>query len=348
MKKTPKELGYYFPAEWEDHKATWLSFPHNTETWPQHKLERIYPVFYELIKLLSWEEEVHVNVQNTSMQEQILDELAKIAANIPQIFFHLHPTNDAWCRDYGPAFLINPYLVEKKVIVDWEFNAWGQKYPLYESDNRIPELIAKKLSLPIYKPQIVMEGGSLDFNGKGSVLTTKGCLLNKNRNLHLTIKQIEWALYDYYGVEQVLWLENGLVGDDTDGHIDNLARFVSEDTIITMIDKNKRSENYHILQDNLSQLKKMRLINGKQLNVIEVPMPSAIVEDGVILPASYANFYIANNLVIVPVYQQKQDQEAIEILEKCFPERKVIGLDSSDIIWGLGSFHCLTQQEPAL
>lgn len=346
MKKTPKELGYYFPAEWETHAATWLSFPHNLETWPKPKLEKIYPVFLQFIKLLSLHEEVHINVQNPEMKAWIEAELLKISADLSRVFCHLHPTNDAWCRDYGPAFLINPDLVEKKIIVDWEFNAWGQKYPLYENDNRIPSLVADFLKIPIYKTQIVMEGGSLDFNGKGSVLTTKSCLLNPNRNRRLTGKQIEWALYDYYGIEQVLWLENGLAGDDTDGHIDNLARFVNEDTVITMIDEDKKSDNYHGLKANLDRLKQIRLLNGKPLNIIEIPMPPKIVEDGVILPGSYANFYIANGLVIVPIYQTKNDEKALEILEKCFPDREVIGLNSRDIIWGLGSFHCLTQQEP--
>lgn len=346
MKKTPKELGYYFPAEWETHAATWLSFPHNLETWPQPKMEKVYPVFLDFIKTLSLHEHVHINVQNLEMKNWILRALEQRAADLSKVSCHLHPTNDAWCRDYGPAFLINPTLVEKKIIVDWEFNAWGQKYPLFENDNRIPTLIAEKLKIPIYKPQIVMEGGSLDFNGKGSVLTTKSCLLNTNRNVHLTIKQIEWALYDYYGVEQVLWLENGLAGDDTDGHIDNLTRFVNEDTIITMVEHDKNSENFHILKNNLEKLKKMRLINGKQLNIIEIPMPPKMIEDDVLLPGSYANFYIANDIVIVPIYQTDRDENALEILQDCFPGREVIGLNSRDIIWGLGSFHCLTQQEP--
>jgi agmatine deiminase len=191
-----------------------------------------------------------------------------------------------------------------------------------------------------------MEGGSVDFNGKGTILTTTACLLNKNRNPHLNQQQIETYLQNYYGAEQILWLGDGIVGDDTDGHIDDITRFVNEDTVVTVIEENRNDENYHILQENLQTLKTMRLLNGKQLNIIELPMPDAVVYDDQRLPASYANFYIGNAAVVVPTYQCDKDEKALEILQGCFPERKVIGIDSTDIIWGLGSFHCLSQQEP--
>ena len=193
-----------------------------------------------------------------------------------------------------------------------------------------------------------MEGGSVDFNGKGTVLTITACLLNKNRNPHLNQQQIEGYLQNYYGVEQVLWLGDGIVGDDTDGHIDDITRFVNEDTVVTVIEENKNDENYHILQENLQTLKTMRLLNGKQLNIVELPMPDAVYYDGQRLPASYANFYISNAAVVVPTYRCKNDDRALDILKACFPDRKVIGIDSTDIIWGLGSFHCLSQQEPAV
>jgi agmatine deiminase len=192
----------------------------------------------------------------------------------------------------------------------------------------------------------VMEGGSVDFNGKGTILTTTACLLNKNRNPHLNQQQIEEYLCNYYGAEQILWLGDGIVGDDTDGHIDDITRFVNEDTVVTVVEENKHDENYHILQENLKTLKTMRLLNGKQLNIIELPMPAPVIYEGQRLPASYANFYIGNAAVVVPTYRCANDDKALEILTQCFPDRKVVGVDSTDIIWGLGSFHCLSQQEP--
>jgi len=259
-------------------------------------------------------------------------------------FYHF-PTNDAWCRDHGPAFLINPEA-KQKVIVDWGYNAWGGKYPPFDLDDVIPAKIGERLGLPVYHPGIVMEGGSVDFNGRGTVITTTACLRNKNRNPQLNQQQIEGYLQNYYGVEQVLWLGDGIVGDDTDGHIDDITRFVNEDTVVTVIEENRNDENYHILQENLQTLKSMRLLNGKQLNIVELPMPEPVIYQDQRLPASYANFYIANSAVVVPTYRSKNDDKALAILQQCFPGRKVIGIDSTDIIWGLGSFHCLSQQEP--
>jgi agmatine deiminase len=209
-------------------------------------------------------------------------------------------------------------------------------------------LVAKHYRLPVYHPGIVMEGGSVDFNGKGTLITSSGCLLNKNRNPYLNREQIETYLREYYGVEQVLWVTEGIVGDDTDGHIDDTVRFVNEDTVIASVEENKADENYQLLQRNLTDLKKMRLLNGKQLNIVELPMPEKIIYKGQRLPASYANFYIANKAVIVPVFRSAKDEKALQILAECFPERKIVDIDSTDIIWGLGSFHCLSQQEPAV
>ncbi|HPH47324.1 MAG TPA: agmatine deiminase family protein, partial [Chryseolinea sp.] len=253
--------------------------------------------------------------------------------------------NDAWCRDHGPAFLINP-TEKKKMIVDWGYNAWGDKYPPYDLDDVIPTLIGNHFNIPVVHPGIVMEGGSVEFNGKGTLLTTTACLLNPNRNPHLNQKQIEEYLYNYYGVENILWLGDGIVGDDTDGHIDDLTRFVNEDTVVTIVEESKNDVNYHILQENLDTLKTLRLENGKQINIVELPMPSAVEYDGMRLPASYANFYIGNKYVIVPTFRDKNDDRALDILQQQFITRKVVGLDSTDIIWGLGSFHCLSQQEP--
>ena len=341
-----KLLGFHFPAEWAPHTATWLSWPHKEESWPG-KIATIYRPYCEFIRAVSEGELVRINVVNEQMAAFAKEQLLAVGADLKQIEFFEFPTNDAWCRDHGPAFLINNDI-KQKVIVDWGYNAWGDKYPPYDLDDVIPTKIAKHFNLPVYHPGIVMEGGSVDFNGRGTVLTTTACLLNENRNPHLNQQQIESYLQNYYGVEQVLWLGDGIIGDDTDGHIDDITRFTNEDTVVTVVEENKNDENYHILQENLATLKTMRLLNGKQLNIVELPMPDPVYYDGQRLPASYANFYISNAAVVVPTYRSKNDDKALDILTQCFPDRKVIGIDSTDIIWGLGSFHCLSQQEPSV
>ena len=342
---TPKEQGYLFPAEFAKHNATWLSWPHKEASWPG-KIEWIYPIYCQFIKFVAEGEKVNINVVDEAMKNKAMDHLQKAGADVANIQFFNHPTNDAWCRDHGPAFLINPKAEQKKIILDWGYNAWGGKYPPFDLDDNIPTLVGDRYKIPVVYPGIVMEGGSVDFNGKGTLLTTTSCLLNPNRNPQLNQQQIEAYLQNYYGVSNILWLGDGIVGDDTDGHIDDITRFVNEDTVVTVVEKNKHDENYAPLQENLKLLSKMKLENGKALNVIELPMPSPVVYDEQRLPASYANFYMSNKYVIVPTYRDKQDDRALDILQKCFSDRKVIGLDSWDIIWGLGSFHCLSQQEP--
>ena len=344
---TPREQGYYFPAEFAPHVATWLSWPHKEASWPG-KIHSIFPSYAQFIKELVKGEDVKINVANTAMQQFATQTLEKAGVDLSRVKFFLHPTNDAWCRDHGPAFLINPSAAQPKAIVDWGYNAWGDKYPPYDLDDVIPTLIARHYNYPVYYPGIVMEGGSVEFNGAGTVLTSTACLLNPNRNPHLTQAQIEEYLRAYYGVEQVLWVDEGIVGDDTDGHIDDTVRFVNEDTVLTVVETNRSDENYSLLQQNLKQLKSMRLSNGKQLNIVEIPMPEPLSYEGQRLPCSYANFYIANQSVIVPVFNSKNDDKALQLIEECFPGRQVIGIDSTDIIWGLGSFHCLSQQEPAV
>jgi agmatine deiminase len=343
--KTPREAGYYFPAEFARQSAMWLSWPHKEASWPG-KLESIYPVYARFIKLISEGQLVNINVSDEMMKQKALHYLQDAEVNLPNVNFFFHPTNDAWCRDHGPAFLVNPDAEVRKIIVDWGYNAWGGKYPPFDLDDDIPTRIAAHYNIPVIYPGIVMEGGSVDFNGRGTVLTTTSCLLNENRNPHLNQVQLEQYLTDYYGVSNVLWLCDGIVGDDTDGHIDDITRFVNEDTVVTVIEEDRRDENYQPLQDNRRTLSKMRLETGKQLNIVELPMPSAVVYEDMRLPASYANFYIANDYVIVPTFRDKNDDRALEILQQCFRGRKVVGLDSWDIIWGLGSFHCLSQQEP--
>lgn len=344
---TPKQLGYYFPAEFEPHVATWLSWPHKEASWPG-KIHSIYPYYCQFIKELTIGEKVCINVNDEPMKNFAIRQLQAGEVDLNRIEFFFHPTNDAWCRDHGPAFLINPKAEQKKIIIDWDYNAWGNKYPPFDLDDVIPTLIGKRYNVPVYNPGIIMEGGSVDFNGKGTLITSTICLLNENRNPHLNQKQIEENLYSYYGVEQILWVCEGIVGDDTDGHIDDTVRFVNEDTVLAVVEEKESDENYEPLQKNLKDLKQMRLMNGKQLNIVELPMPDGIIYEGQRLPASYANFYISNHAVIVPTYRCSKDEKALEVIQGCFPSRKVVGIDSTEIIWGLGSFHCLSQQEPAV
>jgi agmatine deiminase len=344
---TPAELGYYFPAEFAPQESMWLSWPHKEASWPD-KIETIYSPYCLFVKEVAKGQRVNINVADEVMKAFALAHLETAGVNLDQIKFYFFPTNDAWCRDHGPAFLINPTAEVKKVIVKWNYNAWGEKYPPHDLDNQIPIKIAAELGMPCFKPGMVMEGGSVEFNGKGTLLTSEACLLNENRNPHLKQAQIERYLQDFYGVNHILWVGDGIVGDDTDGHIDDITRFVNEDTVVTVVEENKSDENHHLLQENLDRLKKMRLEDGKQMNVVELPMPSPVIYDDQRLPASYANFYIANESVIVPTFRDKNDQKALGILTDCFPNRRIVGIDSTDIIWGLGSFHCLSQQEPAV
>ena len=343
---TPKSLGYHFPAEWEKHEATWLTWPYLDDSFPG-KVEVVYPFYLEFMKQISLGEKIRINVPDEHQKLVLTQMLELTDVDLNQVELFIHPSNDVWCRDHGPAFIVNLDAKEKKAIVSWEFNAWGGKYPA-DLDNQIPDKIAQYYGLSVFRPGIIMEGGSVEFNGKGTILTTTACLLNKNRNPHLTQAQIEKYLCDYYGAKQILWLGDGIAGDDTDGHIDDITRFVNEDTVITTVETNEGDENYLPLQDNLEELSKLRLLNGKQMNIVELPMPTAQYWEGRRLPASYANFYISNAAVIVPTFRCIQDEVALDILSQVFKDRKVVGIDSVDIVWGLGSFHCLSQQEPMI
>ena len=347
---TPKEQGYYMPAEWAPHQATWLSYPHNEDSWPG-KIETIFPSYHIFVKTLAEDEDVHINVDDQRMQDHVETQLCKAGTDMSRIHFHQFPTNDAWCRDHGPAFLLNRQDPSRHAIVNWNHNAWGGKYP-YDLDTQIPLHIYRHLAaadphLQLFEPGIVMEGGSIDVNGQGDLLTTTSCLLNPNRNPSLTRDQIEDNLRAYYGVDNIIWLADGIVGDDTDGHVDDLSRFIAPDTIITAVEEDIWDENYQALQRNLKTLNSCRLANGKQPTVVELPMPDMVFYDNQRLPASYANFYIANGKVIFPTYRCLADNQAAYTLEACFPDREIVGIDSTDIVWGLGSFHCLSQQMPA-
>jgi len=343
---TPKEQGYYMPAEWAKHEATWLTYPKNPDSWPG-KIETIYPSYHLFVKTLAESEHVHINVDDQAMADHVSAELQAIGTNMQQISLRLIPSNDAWCRDHGPAFLLNRNN-GNRAMVNWNHNAWGGKYP-YELDTEVPVRIHDLMpDMPLFTPNIVMEGGSIDVNGCGDLLTTTSCLLNPNRNPNLNQDQIEGYLRDYYGVDNIIWLGDGIVGDDTDGHVDDLTRFVAHDTILTVVEHDTWDENYEPLQKNLRMLNRCRLANDKQPTIVEMPMPDVVFYDNQRLPASYANFYIANDKVIFPTYRCLADNEAAYILEALFPDREIIGIDSTDIVWGLGSFHCLSQQMPAV
>jgi agmatine deiminase len=330
------------PAEWEPHHATWLTWPRPDGISFPDKYDTVPPVYAELIKHLVAVEEVNINVWNADMEAWVRGLLQKEKTPLEGVRFHHFPAYEPWCRDHGPIFLVRENKgVHERAIVDWGYNAWGGKYPPFDLDDAVPQHVAKLRALPLFSPGIVMEGGSLEVNGRGALLTTTSCLLNKNRNPSLSQAQIEKYLSDYLGVNEIIWLGDGIVGDDTDGHIDDLTRFVNDDTIVTVIEGDPNDDNFEPLQENLRRLQSL----GKY-KVVTLPMPRAIEHEGQRLPASYANFYIANKIVLVPTYRDKNDKVALQILQDEFPDRQVVGVDSTELIWGLGSFHCITQQEP--
>lgn len=355
MSPTPREQGYRMPAEWEPHQATWVSWPHKEASWPG-KIETIKPVFARMVAELSRSETVHINVNHDKMEAEARKLLAEFGP-LGEVVFHHLPTNDAWCRDHGAIFVKRvepagakgslPASAEATLCaLDWKYNAWGNKYPPYDLDNLIPKGMADYLNVPRVEIPWVLEGGSIDVNGEGVLLTTENCLLNPNRNPELTKPEIEELLRNHLGVEQILWLGDGIVGDDTDGHIDDITRFVNPNTVVTAIEKNPDDVNHEPLTENLERLMSFQLPSGEPLKVLELPMPRPVECEGERLPASYANFYIANTVVLLPFYGGRADFEAKEILASAFPGRQVIGIDCTDLVWGLGAFHCLTQQVP--
>jgi agmatine deiminase len=345
---TPAQLGYRMPAEWETHVGTWFSWPRPEGISFPDKYDTVPPVYAELIKHLVKVEDVNINVWHAEMEAWVRGLLKDNGTPLERVKFHHFPTYEPWCRDHGPIFLVRDQGGKhERAIVDWAYNAWGGKYPPYDLDDAVPQHVAKLRGLPLFSPGIVMEGGALELNGKGTLLTTEACLLNPNRNPDLSKEQIEQYLKDYLGVTNILWLGDGIVGDDTDGHVDDLTRFVNPTTVVTIVEEDPQDENYHLLQENLKRLQTMKDQDGRPLRVVELPMPGLVEFDGQRLPASYANFYIANGIVLVPTYRHKNDQKALDILQREMPKHKVIGVDSTELIWGLGSFHCISQQEPA-
>jgi agmatine deiminase len=344
---TPAALGYTMPAEWAPHRGTWLSWPHKEASWPG-KFEPVPDLFAEMVRHLAPVEEVHINLAGPDMEEQARGVLRASKVSAENVFFHHHPTNDAWCRDHGPIFVQRrDHGVVDEAIIDWGFNAWGGKYPPYDLDDVVPSRIGAELGIPVFHPGIIMEGGSIDVNGRGTLLTTEACLLNENRNPHLDRHAIERYLQEYLGVTNILWLGDGILGDDTDGHVDDLTRFTDERTVVTAVEDDPTDPNYEPLQENLARLAEMKDQDGEPLRVVPLPMPRPLEHDGQRLPASYANFYIANGLVLLPTYDPDRDAIAADTLRGLFPDREVVGIDCTDLVWGLGAFHCVSQQWPS-
>jgi agmatine deiminase len=335
------------PAEWEPHRATWLSWPRPEGISFPGRYHHVLPTLIEFARCLSEVEEVHINVWDAATEEDLLERFAKSRVVLANVHFHPFRAYEPWCRDHGPIFLVRESASQReRAIVDWGYNAWGGKYPPFELDDAVPAHIAALRHLPLFQPGIVMEGGSIDVNGSGTLLTTESCLLNPNRNPDLTREDLEAWLGAYLGVTRILWLGDGIVGDDTDGHVDDLTRFVGTSTVVTCVEDDPADANYEPLRANLERLRGMRDEAGRPLRILALPMPGVIERDGQRLPASYANFYIANRIVIAPVYGHPNDARALDILRQALPDRRVIGIDSTELIWGLGSFHCLSQQEP--
>lgn len=343
--KTPRLLGYRMPAEWEPHEAVWLAWPHDRETFPE-RLEKVEETYLEIIDLLHRSEQVRLCVKDEVMKARVMERLRGQGADLGSIDFHLQDYADVWFRDYGPIFLVRP-SGNQLAMVHWDFNAWGRKYETHLKDTQIPVRIHEETGIPCFTPGMVLEGGSIDVNGEGALLTSEQCLLNPNRNPQLGREEIEEALREYLGVRRIIWLKQGIVGDDTDGHVDDLARFVGPRTVLSVYESDKTDPNYHILRENYEILRDSGDQDGNSLEVIKLPMPGTVSGPEGRLPASYANFYIGNQTVLVPAFGHANDRAACEVLESVFPDREVAAVRCEDLVHGLGALHCITQQEPA-
>ncbi|OGJ56155.1 hypothetical protein A2706_02435 [Candidatus Peribacteria bacterium RIFCSPHIGHO2_01_FULL_51_35] len=333
---------YRMPAEWEPHAATWLTWPHDEAHWPG-LFEKIPPIWARITKELIAGEDVHILIHDTKTEKIAEKELKDAGATGDRIHLHRVLNNFSWARDHGPIFVKNANGDVR--ITHWMYNAWGEKW-MYDMDEHIPSIVSKLIDMPETRIPMVLEGGSIDVNGKGSLLTTTSCLLHKNRNPQLKKNQIEQHLKEHLGVTNVLWLGDGIVGDDTNGHIDDMTRFIGEKEIFTVIEENKDDENHAPLKANLDLLKEMTDQDGNPFMIHAVPMPAPLFHEGIRLPASYSNFYIGNAVVLLPVFNDLHDSEAINVLKKAFPTRKIVPIDARDLVWGFGAFHCVTQQQP--
>jgi agmatine deiminase len=329
---------FRMPAEWEPHEATWLAWPHNREDWPG-RFQPIPWVYGEIVRKLSRVERVRILVDHRAIQEQALRVLRLVGANLDAVDFYVCTTNRVWTRDYGPIFVRDE--AGRVALTGWGFNAWA-KYDDWQHDAAVPATLARRLKLPLMRPEMVLEGGSIDVNGAGLLLTTEECLLSpvQARNPELNRRQIEGRLREFLGVKKVIWLRNGIAGDDTHGHVDDLARFVNPTTVAIASESDPRDANYEPLRENY------RLLQSTGLRVVKLPMPRPLVFRGQRLPASYANFYIANGLVLVPTFNDPSDRVALNTLARLFPDREVVGINCTELIWGLGALHCMTQQQP--
>ncbi len=352
-RETPRSLGYRMPAEWERHRSTWIAWPHNAEDWPG-KFQPIPWVYSEIVRHLSQVEEVNILVNDAGAEKRARRVLLRAGTNLARLHFHYWRTDRIWLRDSGPIFVRNGE--GDSTLTDWKFNAWA-KYPNWHNDDLIPKHVAELRGARRFEPtvtlgseerRIVLEGGSIDVNGAGALLTTEECLLSEvqQRNAGVSREQMEGVLREYLGAEQVVWLNRGCAGDDTHGHVDDIARFVAADTILLATEHNVADENHLPSAENLDRLRTARQSSGAPWRVIELPMPAPVVFDGERLPASYANFYIANDLVLVPTFNDANDRVALNTIAEQFPERRTVGIHCGDLIWGLGALHCLTQQEP--
>ncbi len=352
---TPRQLGYRMPAEWEPHQATWLAWPHNPEDWPG-KFSSIPWIYAEIVRLLAERERVHLVVEDAKTQRRVTGMLRRAHANLDNVSFHAWPTDRGWTRDSGPIFVRN---AEGQVaLTNWQFNAWA-KYEDWQLDDQLPSRVNELLGLTEWQPalalpdgvqhRVVLEGGSIDVNGAGLMLTTEECLLSdvQQRNPGVTREQLEQVFSDYLGIDQVIWLGRGIAGDDTHGHVDDIARFAAPDTILAAVEPNSSDPNHEPLAENLVRMKAARTPQGKQFTIVELPMPRPIIFRKQRVPASYANFYLANGVVLMPTFHDPNDRIAMNILAEVFPDREVVGVHSVDLIWGLGALHCMTQQQPA-
>lgn len=345
MSDSPSSCGFRVPAEWERQEAVWLSWPVNRKTWPGH-FEPIPGKFAEIAAAITPYEKVRINCERSG-QEEARRLIEAAGADLARVEFFDHVINDSWCRDHGPIFVKNDRTGEV-AITDWQYNAWGGKYPPFDRDNEIPRRIAEALGLRRFEVPLVLEGGSIEVDGEGQLLTTEACLLNKNRNPHLTRGKIEESLCRNLGVDRILWLHDGIVGDDTDGHIDDLARFFRPDAIVTVIEEDETDPNCAILRENLERLKSLRTRDDRPFELRTLPMPLPVYCDGERLPASYANYLIINEAVLLPVFRQpERDGLAAEILADCFPGRTIVPIDCVDLVLGLGALHCISQHQPA-
>jgi agmatine deiminase len=350
MPALPAQLGYRMPAEWETHEATWIAWPHHRQDWPG-KFSCIPWVYAEIVRHLHRSERVRILVNDTPAEQRVRRLLARSAIDVGRVDFFPYATDRVWTRDYGPIFITRPG--GDVALTDWKFNAWA-KYPNWERDDAVPQQVGAALGLPSWQPRagahrVVLEGGSIDVNGQGLLLTTEECLLDtvQARNPGLGRADLERVFADYLSIRKVLWLGRGIAGDDTHGHVDDLARFVNPRTVVTVVEADPADANYEALQDNLCRLRLMTDLEGKPLEVVTMPLPAPVWFDGQRLPASYANFYIANDRVLVPTFNDPNDRQALATLAQLFPGRTVVGIHAVDLVWGLGTLHCLTQQQPA-